>query len=106
MPLPLRLLGVLCLALLVPPAIAPGHASEMRAEGMTFVGSSGPEREVVLHSRFAVFHPATGKAELTDVDAEAAREPLVGPRSREGEEHGGEQGEEQDEGLGLHDPPS
>ena len=70
MPLPLRLAGCLSLALLLSLIARTGPASELRAEGMTFVGSSGAEREVVLHSRYAVFHPGAGKAELSEVDAE------------------------------------
>jgi LPS export ABC transporter protein LptC len=61
---------VLSLALTMGPSHA--EATELRGEGMTFVGSSGSERRVELRSRQAIFLPARGIAELTDVDAEVS----------------------------------
>ena len=72
MPLIPRLLATLVVTAASPLSAGSGHASELRAEGMTFIGSSGVERQVVLHSEFAVFHPADGLAELTQVDAEVS----------------------------------
>jgi LPS export ABC transporter protein LptC len=52
------------------------HASSdpppLRIEGMTFVGSRGELREVVLRSRLAVFRPEERIAELEDVSAEVS----------------------------------
>ena len=67
MPLPLRLSAIALLLLAVAAADA---ATELRGEGMTFVGSSTSEGEVVLRSRIATFHPAAGIAELEDVEGE------------------------------------
>jgi len=70
---PVRLLGLSALVTLLAFALhAAPEATELRAEGMTFVGNSGAERNIVLRSRLAVFHPADGTAELTDVDAEVS----------------------------------
>ena len=62
---PERLLGLAALLL----CLGSADASDLRAEGMTFMGSSEGREEVVLHSRLAVLHPADSKAELTEVDA-------------------------------------
>lgn len=60
--------------LIVGAAIA--HASSdpppLRIEGMTFVGSRGELREVLLRSRTAVFRPDERIAELEDVSAEVS----------------------------------
>jgi LPS export ABC transporter protein LptC len=52
------------------------HASSdpppLRIEGMTFVGSRGELREVLLRSRTAVFRPDERIAELEDVSAEVS----------------------------------
>ena len=60
--------------LLSAPLSAQGQAdaNELRAEGMTFTGTSGREREVVLRSRLAVLHADAGTALLTDVNAEVS----------------------------------
>jgi len=60
----------LSLVLVLGPSAALG--AELTGEGMTFVGSSGSERRIELRSRQAVFLPAKGTAELTDVDAEVS----------------------------------
>jgi len=66
LPAGLVLIPVLALGLLG------ADATELSGQGMTFVGSSGSERRVELRSREAVFLPARGIAELTDVDAEVS----------------------------------
>lgn len=72
-PLPLRIAAAAVLiALYVSPGLGHASATKLRAEGMTFTGSSGSERQVILHSRLAVFRPADGIAELTDVEAEVS----------------------------------
>ena len=68
---PLGLAAGLVLALL---AVAPsGYAAEassvLRLTGITFVGSRGAEREVVLRSRRAVFRTADRTASLEGVNA-------------------------------------
>ncbi len=68
MPRPACALACLALAL----GLAHADASELSGEGMTFVGSSSSDRKVELRSRHAIFHPAEGVAELTDVDAEVS----------------------------------
>jgi LPS export ABC transporter protein LptC len=45
------------------------ESPELRATGMTFVGSSGEVSELVLHSRFATFYPDRDIARLLDVRA-------------------------------------
>jgi len=45
------------------------ESPELRATGMTFVGSRGSTSELVLHSRFATFHPDRDTADLQDVSA-------------------------------------
>jgi LPS export ABC transporter protein LptC len=55
-------------------AVAPSaHAAEassvLRLTGITFVGSRGSEREIVLRSRRAVFRTADRTASLEDVNA-------------------------------------
>lgn len=48
---------------------AEGGAPELRATGMTFVGSRGSASELVLHSRTATFRPDRDIAHLVDVRA-------------------------------------
>jgi len=45
--------------------------TELRATGMTFVGSRGDTSELVLHSRFATFYPDLDVAHLREVRAVA-----------------------------------
>jgi LPS export ABC transporter protein LptC len=45
------------------------EATELRATGMTFVGSRGDTSELVLHSGFATFYPDRDFAELEEVRA-------------------------------------
>jgi LPS export ABC transporter protein LptC len=45
----------------------------LRIEGMTFVGSRGEHREVVLRSRSAIFRPGDRTAELEQVSAEVSQ---------------------------------
>jgi LPS export ABC transporter protein LptC len=53
-------------------ARASSNPPPLRIEGMTFVGSRGELREVVLRSRTAVFRPDERIAELEDVSAEVS----------------------------------
>jgi LPS export ABC transporter protein LptC len=53
-------------------ASASSDPPPLRIEGMTFVGSRGELREVVLRSRTAVFRPDERIAELEDVSAEVS----------------------------------
>jgi len=54
------------------PGVASGTetASVLRVTGMTFVGSRGSVREVLLRSNRAVFRPETHIADLYDVNAQ------------------------------------
>jgi LPS export ABC transporter protein LptC len=45
--------------------------SQLRVEGMTFVGSRGTANELVLRAQHADFHPETNLAVLSDVHATA-----------------------------------
>ena len=49
------------------------ESSVLRVTGMTFVGSRGSERELVLRSRVAVFRPEQKSAELEGVSAEVSQ---------------------------------
>jgi LPS export ABC transporter protein LptC len=53
-------------------APARSESTELRATGMTFVGSRGDTRELVLHSRFATFYPDRDIAHLEEVRAVVA----------------------------------
>jgi LPS export ABC transporter protein LptC len=77
-----RLAVVLCATFLatcvgltaLPIAAAEGTGSPpLRIEGMTFVGSRGELREVVLRSRIAIFRPDARTAELEEVSAEVSQ---------------------------------
>jgi LPS export ABC transporter protein LptC len=48
---------------------ANGGSPELRATGMTFVGSRGSTSELVVHSQAATFHPDRDIAHLVDVRA-------------------------------------
>jgi len=48
---------------------ADGGSPELRATGMTFVGSRGSTSELVVHSEAATFHPDRDIAHLVDVRA-------------------------------------
>ena len=48
---------------------ADGGSPELRATGMTFVGSRGSKSELVLHSKTATFRPDRDIAHLVDVRA-------------------------------------
>lgn len=52
------------------PVGAAADAPVLRVTGMTFVGSRGELRELVLRSKTAIFRPELGVAELQDVSAE------------------------------------
>jgi LPS export ABC transporter protein LptC len=68
---PLLLFSVLSplVAAAVASAVTPA-SPELRITGMTFVGSRGSEREVVLRAQRALFRPAERIADLEDVHAE------------------------------------
>jgi len=51
------------------PARAAENSSLLRVTGMTFVGSRGSVREVVLRSRHAIFRPVERIADLREVNA-------------------------------------
>jgi LPS export ABC transporter protein LptC len=53
----------------LPEEPAGGGALELRATGMTFVGSRGSTSELVLHSQTATFRPDADIAHLVDVRA-------------------------------------
>ena len=58
---------------------SPIVATVLNVTGMTFVGSRGSTREVVLHSREAVFRAEEGVAELLEVEAEVSIHHDEGP---------------------------
>ncbi len=70
------LVGVTALALLSAAAQAeeasPDPTPVLRLTGMTFVGSRGEVRELVLRARSALFRPETRVAELEGVEAEVS----------------------------------
>jgi LPS export ABC transporter protein LptC len=73
--LPGSLVGLLLAAML--PGLPSGGAGAtespaLRVTGMTFVGSRGSLRELVLRARNATFRPELGIAELEDVSAEVS----------------------------------
>ena len=76
----MRLVRPLAAALgLMISAAYPAHAAapaspELRVTGMTFVGSRGSEREVVLRARRALFRPVERIADLEDVRAEVTHQ--------------------------------
>lgn len=55
-----------------PSPLAAAESPTLRITGMTFVGSRGAVRELVLRSRSAVFRPDQGVAELEGVSAEVS----------------------------------
>jgi LPS export ABC transporter protein LptC len=55
-----------------PQPIVAADAPVLRVTGMTFVGSRGALRELVLRSRTAIFRPEQGIAELEGVSAEVS----------------------------------
>ncbi len=64
-----RWLLALALALVGAVAANASEQAELRVQGMTFVGSRGSNSELVLHARYAVFHPEDSKAHLDAVHA-------------------------------------
>lgn len=52
--------------------VEPGASPVLRVTGMTFVGSRGALRELVLRARTAIFRPEQGIAELEGVSAEVS----------------------------------
>lgn len=66
-------LGLILGAAIPVGAVTPS-SPELRVTGMTFVGSRGSEREVVLRARRALFRPAERIADLEDVQAEVTHE--------------------------------
>lgn len=69
------LAGLAVLALLAggtPVVAADASDPVLRVSGMTFVGSRGALRELVLRSRTAIFRPGQGIAELEGVSAEVS----------------------------------
>lgn len=55
-----------------PQSIAAPDAPVLRITGMTFVGSHGAVRELVLRARTAIFRPKQGVAELEGVSVEVS----------------------------------
>jgi LPS export ABC transporter protein LptC len=70
------LVAISCLMLcaVFPAPAAASSTPELRVTGMTFVGSRGSEREVVLRAQRALFRPGERIAELEEVRAEVTHE--------------------------------
>lgn len=56
------------------PTVSMSEATALRVTGMTFVGSRGGVREVVLRSRTASLRPADNVAELNEVSAHVSED--------------------------------
>lgn len=65
--------ALICATLLgLPLPTAAAEAPVLRLAGVTFVGSRGELRELVVRSKTAIFRPDQGLAELQDVTVEAS----------------------------------
>ena len=65
----LQSLGAAIGSVLIAAIAAADGSPGLRITGMTFVGSRGPDSELVVRATSALFHPDSGLADLEDVRA-------------------------------------